>query len=106
MKEKPTVIAVVNPNIPRTFGDSFVHVSDIDMFCEDNKSALLTYQNSHWGSRMWLCLYFEVGNQSDKPDALRRLFSVFCSVAGRIGNVAFDKTAGLKCLMQFLEFVI
>lgn len=30
------VIAVVNPNIPHTFGDSFIHVSDIDMFCEDN----------------------------------------------------------------------
>ena len=29
-----TIIAQVNPNMPRTMGDSFVHVSDIDYFIE------------------------------------------------------------------------
>ncbi|MGF1506212.1 MAG: acetyl-CoA hydrolase/transferase family protein, partial [Anaerolineae bacterium] len=29
-----TVIAEVNPNMPRTLGDSFIHVSDIDHFVE------------------------------------------------------------------------
>ena len=31
-----TVIAVVNPNVPRSFGDAFIHVSDIDIFVDDN----------------------------------------------------------------------
>jgi len=31
-----TVIAVVNPNVPRAFGDAFIHMSDIDIFVEDN----------------------------------------------------------------------
>lgn len=30
------VIAVVNENVPRSFGDSFIHVSQIDCFCQDN----------------------------------------------------------------------
>ena len=32
VKSAKTVIAEVNPNMPRTFGESFVHVSDIDGF--------------------------------------------------------------------------
>lgn len=32
IKSAKTVIAEVNPNMPRTFGESFVHVSDIDGF--------------------------------------------------------------------------
>lgn len=31
-----TVIAVVNPNVPRSFGDAFIHTSQIDIFCEDD----------------------------------------------------------------------
>lgn len=30
------MIAVVNPNMPRTMGDSFIHVSDIDVIVEDD----------------------------------------------------------------------
>ena len=30
------VIAEVNPNMPRTLGDSFIHVSQIDYFIEVN----------------------------------------------------------------------
>ena len=35
-----TVIAVINRNVPRSFGDSFIHVSDIDMFVEDDTPLL------------------------------------------------------------------
>lgn len=31
-----TVIAVINPNIPRAFGDALFHINCIDIFCEDN----------------------------------------------------------------------
>ena len=31
-----TVIAVVNPNVPRSFGDAFIHMSEIDIFVEDD----------------------------------------------------------------------
>lgn len=31
-----TVIAVINPNVPRSFGDAFIHTSRIDIFCQDN----------------------------------------------------------------------
>jgi acyl-CoA hydrolase len=31
-----TVIAVINPNVPRAFGDALIRVSDIDIFCEDD----------------------------------------------------------------------
>ena len=31
-KSAKTVIAEVNPNMPRTFGESFIHVTDIDGF--------------------------------------------------------------------------
>lgn len=31
-----TVIAVINPNVPRAWGDAMIKVSDIDIFCEDN----------------------------------------------------------------------
>jgi len=34
--EGAKVIAVVNPNMPRTMGDSFIHVSDIDVIVEDD----------------------------------------------------------------------
>lgn len=31
-----TVIAVVNKNVPRSFGQAFIHLSDIDLFVEDD----------------------------------------------------------------------
>ncbi|MDR0438348.1 MAG: 4-hydroxybutyrate CoA-transferase [Bacteroidales bacterium] len=31
-----TVIAVINPNVPRSFGDGMIRLSEIDIFCEDN----------------------------------------------------------------------
>ena len=31
-----TVIAVINPNMPRAFGDALFHMSHIDIFCEDD----------------------------------------------------------------------
>lgn len=31
-----TVIAVINPNVPRALGDAIIKLSDIDIFCEDN----------------------------------------------------------------------
>lgn len=34
--EGAKVVAVVNPNMPRTLGDSFIHVSDIDVIVEDD----------------------------------------------------------------------
>lgn len=34
VKSAKTVIAEVNPNMPRTFGESFVHVSEIDAFIQ------------------------------------------------------------------------
>lgn len=35
-----TVIAVVNRNVPRSFGDSFIHISHIDIFVEDDTPLL------------------------------------------------------------------
>ncbi len=31
-----TVIAIVNPNVPRAFGDAMIHTNDIDLFVEDD----------------------------------------------------------------------
>lgn len=31
-----TVIAVINPNVPRAWGDAIIRLSDIDIFCEDD----------------------------------------------------------------------
>jgi len=42
------VIAVINPNVPRAWGDAIIKLSDIDIFCEDNtplieaKASVLT----------------------------------------------------------------
>ncbi len=38
------VVAEVNPNMPRTLGDSFLHVSDIDAFVENDMPLLEFYQ--------------------------------------------------------------
>lgn len=31
-----TVIAIINPNVPRAFGDAMIHVNEIDIFVEDD----------------------------------------------------------------------
>jgi len=36
-----TVIAIVNPNVPRAFGDAMFHINEIDLFIEDD-SELIT----------------------------------------------------------------
>jgi hypothetical protein len=33
-----TVILEVNPRLPRTFGDTTVHVSEVDFFVENDRS--------------------------------------------------------------------
>ncbi len=35
-----TVIATINPNVPRAFGDAMIRVSDIDIFCEDDRPLI------------------------------------------------------------------
>jgi acyl-CoA hydrolase len=35
-----TVIAVINPNMPRAWGDAMIKLSDIDIFCEDNSPLI------------------------------------------------------------------
>ncbi len=36
VEKAKTVIAVVNPNVPRTFGDAIIPMSDIDIFVDDD----------------------------------------------------------------------
>ncbi len=41
VEQAETVIAIVNPNVPRAFGDAMIHVNDIDIFIYDD-SELIT----------------------------------------------------------------
>ncbi len=41
VEKADTVIAIVNPNVPRTFGDAMIHIDEIDVFVEDD-SPLIT----------------------------------------------------------------
>lgn len=36
-----TTIAIVNPNVPRAFGDAMIHVNDIDLFVEDDSALVV-----------------------------------------------------------------
>ena len=36
VEKADTVIAIVNPNVPRAFGDAMFHMNDIDLFVEDD----------------------------------------------------------------------
>ena len=36
VQEADTVIGVINPNVPRAFGDAMIKLDQIDIFCEDN----------------------------------------------------------------------
>lgn len=55
IKSAKTVIAEVNPNMPRTFGESFVHVTDIDGFVlsweplPESKPARITREDQQIG---------------------------------------------------------
>lgn len=40
-----TVIAVINPNVPRAFGDAIIKLSDIDIFCEDDTPLIEAHQS-------------------------------------------------------------
>lgn len=35
-----TVIAIINPNVPRAFGDAMIHINDIDIFVEDDSQLV------------------------------------------------------------------
>lgn len=41
VEKADTVIAIINPNVPRAFGDALFHINDIDLFIEDD-SPLIT----------------------------------------------------------------
>ncbi|MBN1986690.1 MAG: acetyl-CoA hydrolase/transferase family protein [Prolixibacteraceae bacterium] len=41
VEKADTVIAIVNPNVPRAFGDAMIHINEIDLFVEDD-SPLIT----------------------------------------------------------------
>lgn len=36
VEKADTTIAIVNPNVPRAFGDAMIHINDIDLFIEDD----------------------------------------------------------------------
>lgn len=36
-----TTIAIVNPNVPRAFGDAMIHINDIDLFVEDDSELVV-----------------------------------------------------------------
>lgn len=40
-----TVVAIINPNVPRAFGDAMIPLSMIDIFCEDD-SPLVEHHNA------------------------------------------------------------
>ena len=44
VEKADTVIAIVNPNVPRAFGDAMFHINDIDLFVEDD-SPLITKES-------------------------------------------------------------
>lgn len=41
VEKADTVIAIVNPNVPRAFGDAMFHMNDIDLFVEDNSELVV-----------------------------------------------------------------
>jgi len=40
VEKADTVIAIVNPNVPRAFGDAMIHINDIDLFVEDDSQLI------------------------------------------------------------------
>lgn len=41
VEKADTTIAIVNPNVPRAFGDAMIHINDIDLFVEDNSELIV-----------------------------------------------------------------
>ncbi|PIF05365.1 MAG: 4-hydroxybutyrate CoA-transferase [Draconibacterium sp.] len=42
VEKADTVIAIVNPNVPRAFGDAMIHINAIDLFVEDDSPLITT----------------------------------------------------------------
>ncbi len=40
VEKADTVIAIVNPNVPRAFGDAMIHTDEIDLFVEDDSPLI------------------------------------------------------------------
>lgn len=40
VEKADTTIAIVNPNVPRAFGDAMIHINDIDLFVEDDNPLI------------------------------------------------------------------
>jgi acyl-CoA hydrolase len=40
VEKADTVIAIVNPNVPRAFGDAMIHTNEIDIFVEDDSELI------------------------------------------------------------------
>lgn len=40
VEKADTVIAIVNPNVPRAFGDAMIHINEIDLFVEDDSELI------------------------------------------------------------------
>jgi len=40
VEKADTVIAIINPNVPRAFGDAMFHINDIDLFVEDDSPLI------------------------------------------------------------------
>ncbi len=40
VEKADTVIAIVNSNVPRAFGDAMIHINDIDLFVEDDNPLI------------------------------------------------------------------
>ena len=41
VEKADTTIAIINPNVPRAFGDAMIHINDIDLFVEDNSELVV-----------------------------------------------------------------
>lgn len=41
VEKADTVIAIVNPNVPRAFGDAMIHINEIDLFVEDDSELII-----------------------------------------------------------------
>ncbi len=40
VEKADTVIAIINPNVPRAFGDAMIHINEIDLFIEDDSPLI------------------------------------------------------------------
>ena len=83
------VIAEVNPHMPRTHGDSFIHVSDIDAFVE-NDTPLLAFRGKPLGDI--------AKNIGENISALIEDGSTIQTGIGRIPNAVFPYLANKKDL--------